>query len=304
MTTLETLTDSYQARHTAEQKRAFREYAVGFAESRGVPARVEKSGGKHDNVVIGDPTSAKVVLTAHYDTPNASLFPNVMMPRSTVLFWLYQFVPVIFLLIFSLVPAYLIGVVALNDYRVYMIVFLVLYFGLFILTFKGFVNKNNANDNSSGVATVLGLVEKLGAGRLNDVAFILFDNEEKGKLGSKAYFKEHKAEMSDRLVVNFDCVGFGREVIFIASAAAEASEEYAKIREAVVSTEDYNVSFFPSKGSQANSDHKSFPKGVCCLACKRSKRGILYTPYIHTAKDVVCDPENVAFLVDGVSRGI
>jgi len=35
---------------------------------------------------------------------------------------------------------------------------------------------------------------------------------------------------------------------------------------------------------------------VGCMAYKRTKKGLLYTPYIHTPKDVVADNKNIEFL--------
>jgi len=48
------------------------------------------------------------------------------------------------------------------------------------------------------------------------VAFILFDNEEKGTLGSRAYAREHPLVRDERLVINLDCVGVGEHLLFLA----------------------------------------------------------------------------------------
>ena len=56
------------------------------------------------------------------------------------------------------------------------------------------------------------------------------------------------------------------------------------------------MEFYSLAGSVSNSDYKKFEQGVCCVACKKSKKGLLYTPYIHTKKDVVADVKNVEFL--------
>jgi hypothetical protein len=84
---LKEINDKYPIRKTEEQKDAFRKYVVNKASEKGIDARVEKLN-KHNNVVIGDPATAKTVFTAHYDTPCASLFPNLMMPRNKGLFYL------------------------------------------------------------------------------------------------------------------------------------------------------------------------------------------------------------------------
>ena len=87
------INDNYPIRKTDEQKKLFRDWAVQQATSLGYTARVDSLGrkGQHNNVVIGNPHSAKVIFTAHYDTPARSLFPNLMVPRNVPLFIAYQF---------------------------------------------------------------------------------------------------------------------------------------------------------------------------------------------------------------------
>ena len=294
------LTEKFPVRRSEAQKAEFRDFAVDFAKESGMSARVEALG-KHNNVVIGDPLKAKVTFTAHYDTPCASIVPNLMIPRCVPLFLAYQFLPITLLLAVCLSIGYLVGVVAFNDYRVFAGVYLVLYFGLYFLLFRTFTNKNNVNDNTSGVATVLRLMEKLSDEQKGEVAFILFDNEEKGKLGSKAYNAAHK-EMASRLVINFDCVGNGNNVVLIAKPAAERSADYQRLKADFCGNAEFVVEHFPAKGSMSNTDFKSFDMGVSCMACKKTKKGLLYTPYIHTARDVVANEQNVEFITDGMIK--
>ena len=294
---LKEINDKHPIRKTEEQKQSFRKYVIDKATEKGAVARVEKLD-KHNNVVIGDPQTAKTVFTAHYDTPCASLFPNLMMPRNKGLFYLYQFVIIFLFLALSLTPAITVGMNILQSEIAYAGIFLVIYFGLFFLCFKTFTNKHNANDNTSGVATILSIIDKLSKEQLEKVAFILFDNEEKGLQGAKAYSKAHKTQMQDKLLINFDCVANGKNVIFIAKQKAEENPYYAVCKESFISNEEFNVEFYPFKGSVSNSDYKKFEQGVCCVACKKSKKGILYTPYIHTKKDVAADVKNIEFLAN------
>ena len=294
---LKEINDKYPIRKTEEQKQAFRQYVIGVAEEKGVCANVEKLG-KHNNVVIGDPQTAKTVFTAHYDTPCASLFPNLMVPTKKGLFNLYQYAIIFLFVVIAALPAIIIGMGILQNYLAYAVIFFTVYLGLFFLCLKTFTNKHNANDNTSGVATILSIIEKLNKEQLERVAFILFDNEEKGLLGAKAYNKAHKEQMQDKLLVNFDCVANGRNVIFIAKEKAEGNPCYSLLKESFVSNTDFNVGFYPFKKCVSNSDYKRFEQGVCCVACKESKKGILYTPYIHTKKDVVADCKNVEFLAN------
>ena len=131
---------------------------------------------------------------------------------------------------------------------------------------------------------------------MKNVAFILFDNEEKGKLGSAAYNKDHKEAMKDKFLLNFDCVGNGDNIIFIAQKGAADSKEYKLLSEVFDTCAGFDLDFCTSKEGNSNSDHKNFPMGVACVACKKTKGGLLYAPYIHTHKDVVADNGNIDFL--------
>ena len=292
---LKEINDKFPIRKTEEQKQSFRKYVIDKATEKGAVARVEKLD-KHNNVVIGDPQTAKTVFTAHYDTPCASLFPNLMMPRNKGLFYLYQFVIIFLFLALSLTPAIIVGMNILQSEIAYAGIFLVIYFGLFFLCFKTFTNKHNANDNTSGVATILSIIDKLSKEQLEKVAFILFDNEEKGKLGSKAYSKDHSESFKTKPIINLDCVGNGNHVIFISKAAAESLSEYKMLTETARSDGDYNVYFYPEKGSSSNSDWKNFPCGISVMTCKKSPIVGFYTPRIHTVYDTVASTENIEFL--------
>ena len=302
MTHLDQLNKDFPVRKGEQEKYEFRRHILDTVKKKGIEAYVEETkDGKNKNVIIGDPNSAKVVFTAHYDTPARSLFPNIMMPKSSLAFYAYQFVPVIFLLFVSITLAYLIGMVLLQDERAYMLSFLIIYYGVFFLMMRVFTNKYNYNDNTSGIATVLSIIDLIPENELKNVAFILFDNEEKGKKGSAAYFKDHKDFMKDKFLINFDCVGNGKNIIFIAQKDAVDCKEYELLKKSFDSTEGFELDFCTYKEGNSNSDHKNFPKGVACVACKKAKNGLLYTPYIHTHKDVVADNGNIDFIAKNVA---
>ena len=300
---LDYINQTYPIRRTKEEKKAFQNYVLETVKE----AKVETTkDGKNENIVIGNPETAKVVCTAHYDTPMHSLFPNIMIPRNRAVFYLYQFAPVALVLALSLGPVFLVNAFYPLTRQEMVLGFLVLYYGLYFLMFRGKKNPNNYNDNTSGVALILGLQESLNPEQTGDVAFILFDNEGKGKKGSKAYFKDHKEAMESKFLINFDCVANGNQVLFAAMEKAEGTTEWKTLQE-VFSTEEakqagFTTHFHSMKDTKANSDQKSFPCGVGCMAYKRTKKGLLYTPYIHTPKDVVADNKNIEFLKKQMER--
>jgi len=299
VTHLDFLNTNYPIRRTPEEKKAFREYIIG-----GFPgAKSEKTNdGKNENVIIGDPLTAKVVCTAHYDTPARSIFPNIMIPRCLPLFWLYQFVPVIFILAVSLAIAYACYAAFSLERNHQLLIFLAVYYIIYFTMFRGKKNPKNFNDNTSGVAAVLTMAEALTEEQKKDVAFILFDNEEKGKKGSKAYFADHKKDMENKLLINFDCVGNGENFVFVVMKDAENKAEYSLLRDCFAPVGSFSAQFFPKKGSESNSDYKIFPCGIGCMACKKAKGGLLYTPSIHTPRDTAANNENIDYIADCMKR--
>lgn len=303
MNYLNFLNEKSGVRRNNEEKKAFRDFVIGECKKMGFSARVETTGdGKNDNVIVGDPKTAKVLFTAHYDTPATSLFPNIMIPRNIPIFFAYQMLPVMVMLAVALSISYLVGMVWLENERAYILTFLALYYGLYFLMFRGFSNPKNHNDNTSGVATLLTIMANLDDIKRGNVAFIFFDNEEKGKKGSKAYFNDHKTDMEKKLLINFDCVGNGETIVFIAKEEAEKTEEYKKLAECFTPNNGYTAEFYPMQGSESNSDYKNFPMGIGCMACKKTKGGMLYTPAIHTPRDNVANSENIEYITDGIIR--
>ena len=308
MSYLDYLNQNYPVRRTGEEKDAFRRYILEQMAEKGIAARIETTAdGKNDNIIIGDPLSAKVVCTAHYDTPAASLFPNLMIPRNKPLFLAYQFLPVILILAAAIGGGWAVAAQFAQPgdsefMRFFLIPYLFIYYILYFLLYRTFKNKNNYNDNTSGVAAVLSIIESMSEEQRGKAAFILFDNEEKGKKGSKAYYKDHKGAMKDRLLVNFDCVGNGEHIIFIAMKEAEKCGEYRLLQESFPARDGFSTYFYPIKGSESNSDYKNFPCGIGCMACRKTKSGLFYTPYIHTGRDTVAKNENITFLAEGMNR--
>jgi hypothetical protein len=263
---------------------------------KNVEARVETTNDKkNNNIVIGDPTKAKAVFCAHYDTPAMSPFPNIMIPKNRVLFYAYQFVPIICLLVVSLLFGWIVGEIILHSYQAFLIMFMVAYYGMFFGIMRGFTNKYNYNDNTSGVATVLSIIDKMPSERLSDFAFILFDNEEKGKKGSAAYFKDHKDEMKERFLINFDCVGNGKNIIFIAQEGAINSQEFKQLKGTFENTDEFTLDFCTHKEAQSNSDHKNFPYALGISAYHKGKSGH-YIDRIHTPRDTNLDITNINLL--------
>lgn len=297
---LNIVNEKYPIRNEDKEKKEFQDFVLDELKDSKYNVSVQNLQKKHKNIVIGNVEKASVVFTAHYDTPATALYPNLVMPRRPVLTMLYHFAFPIAMALLSLFITYLLCLASGVSEIIAMIFYLDIYFMMFLLCTFAFKNKNNKNDNTSGVACVLELAKM---NERDDIAFILFDNEEKGLLGSKAFNKANKNIMKDKLVINMDCVGLGKNVLFIAQKDAMKNDNYAFLKDCVRSNEEFNVEFYPVKGSMGNSDYKSFKCGVGVMVCEENKLGY-FTSKIHTNKDTVADKENIEFLVNELNKFI
>lgn len=294
---LQEIDSRFPIRKSRAQKDAFLAWARGQAAALGYSAKVEELGraSQQRNLVIGNVRQAEMVFTAHYDTPSNMVLPNLMVPRNLPLFWLYQLGVVALLLLISL--GAMLGMQALSgSVEAATAAFFTVYFGLLLLMILGPANRHNRNDNTSGVAAVFSLMAAMAPSQREKAAFILFDNEEKGKLGSKAYAKEHVQAGYTAVVVNFDCVGTGDHILTVAGKLARKTPQYARLCQALTDGDGFRVHHFPALGSAMNSDHKSFKCGIGVCACRRARGVGFYTPYIHTRRDTQGRSENIDFL--------
>ncbi len=298
---LKIINDSFPKRKSFKEKTEFRVWAINEAKNLGYEASDEVLLNKHHNVVIGDIKTAKTVFGAHYDTPALSLFPNIMIPRNPFMFYVYQFLGPIIMVIIALAIAFglqpmLIESINIESRIILIIDFMFWYYLFFILFYRTFKNPKNVNDNTSGVASIFELMAKIDDNQKSKVAFVLFDNEEKGKLGSKALSKKYPDLFKKKLVVSMDCVGNGNSILSVAKEEALKLDEYQMLKNVFKDNSEFNVYHYPTKGSQSNSDYKSFPCGVGFMACKKNKLVGFYTPRIHTLFDTVSDNKNIEFV--------
>lgn len=295
---LNEVNDKFPIRRKRDEKNKFINYVK--YELGSERARVETVE-KNNNIIIGDPEKAKAVITAHYDTPAAAIFPNMMFPANRAGIVVNLIYPVC-LSVICLFVALLVSNPFGGNVAIQIIVYLTLYLGMAYCTTRLFSNKHNKNDNTSGIATVMTLAKKFDDDR---VAFILFDNEELGLVGSKAYNKAHSEMMKDKLVINLDCVGNGDQIILMAKERATKTAEYQKLYDAFCIEDDvFTVNHIPFRKASSNSDHKSFLTSVGVTAASCGNLMKFYTGRIHTSRDVIADVENISFLTERFSQFI
>ena len=302
MSFIEQLNEQFPVRRKDAQKQAFRTWFLRQASEMGYEAKTENCG-NHENVVVGDPETAQVIFTAHYDTPAASFLPNVMTPRNKVFFWAYQMLQVGILVALGCAVGVPLAAVTGEDQIGFLVGYAV-YMGCLFMMIFGPANKHNVNDNTSGVAAILETMARIPAENRSKAAFILFDNEEKGCRGSKAYAKAHPAVKENGYVVNLDCVGDGDHILFLAKAKNRELPQYEKLTAAFNANDSRKVHIFPLEGSVMNSDQKNFNASAGVCACNEDKRLGFVCDRIHTSEDTVCDQGNLSFLADVFSAFI
>lgn len=292
--------DKYQVRKTKEQKSAFILFVKEKAERLGFKVDVEASRSGACNIVVGDVERAKVVYGAHYDTCPRLPFPNFITPKNFFIYLLYQIVLVVAIVGVMLCAMFITDLV-LGKFEslaaLESLVQLAIYFGFIFLMLAGPANKHTANDNTSGVTTLLCIMEKMPDELKDGAAFVFFDLEEVGMVGSAAFAKKYKKTMKEKLLVNFDCVSDGENMLFVLRKKAKAHKQL--LEEAYVSNEQVKVEV-ATKGVFYPSDQMMFPCGVGVAALKKTKfLSLLYMDRIHTDKDTVYREENIEFLTEG-----
>lgn len=296
---------AFPVRKTVQQKAAFRQEVLGLLRGAGWCAENAACGRfvKSNNIVAGNPATAKVVFTAHYDTPARMLLPNFIAPRNLAVTLLYQVLLAVVLMLPPLALFFALlfwGV----GFRLAILALWLCTLGVFWLLLAGPANPHNANDNTSGVLTLLEIALSLPEDAKGQVALVFFDNEEKGLLGSAGFLAANPG-VKNTLLINFDCVGCGDTFLFLLPRALRKNSALA----ATLSS-----AFAPGQGSGKTllvdaspftlypSDQMHFPKGIGVAALHRAPVVGLHFGKVHTARDTLLCEDNLLFLQTGALR--
>ena len=285
----------FPVRKTKKQKQAFREAVQSYAEQLGYPCTVESGSLGSRNLVIGNPQQADYLVTAHYDTCARLPIPNFLTPCNFWPFLLWQVVQVFLILgiciLMGLGVGFLTGSGAIGSWCGYLMIWVIL-----ALMLIGPANPSNANDNTSGVVTLLEIAKSMPGNQRKKVCFVLFDLEEAGLNGSASYRKAHKSQTDRQMVLNLDCVGDGDYLtLFPTKRLKKDRKRLTSLHKACgyfgkksILVHEQGFSFYPS-------DQANFPWGVgICALNKRGKT--LYLSRIHTKKDTILERTNVNLL--------
>ena len=289
----QTVFNKYQIRKSNKQKAEFIRYLQAQ-----IPQFQVENGGfpKCRNLVLGNPDTAKIILGAHYDTCARLPFPNFITPKRPLIAVGYS--------ILIIVP-YLVAVLLLNlllkqfslTPDVHYLISIVTYGLLMLLLLCGPANKHTANDNTSGVITLLELYQQMDPEERKNVCFVLFDNEEKGLLGSVHFRKKHKKAVKDALMVNFDCVSDGDHFLIAVSKKA-TQKHHVAIARTFTPTQKKQVMVESLKKVYYPSDQAGFPQAIAVAALNYKKPFGYYMDRIHTKNDTIFQEENIRYLVE------
>lgn len=300
MTICEEITKLFPIRRTTEQKQAFRQWVTEHIAGQGWPVRTEESDkGRQQNIVVGDPERAEVIFTAHYDTPANVLLPDLQIPRNYPVYLLHQMALIIGMLAIALIVGAAAGLATQNG-DVMILAFFAAFVALLAVQIYGPANKHNVNDNTSGVSALLETMARIPEEARGSVAFILFDNMEKGRKGSKAYAADHLETQHTSFVVNLDSVGVGDTFVASVPSLAKQLPQYEKLA-ALMQESGRDVRFHSSVTTRGNSDFRSFKCGVGITAYRQVSGVGLYLGDLHTARDTHADQANLTFLAEKLS---
>lgn len=288
--------ENYQVRKSPKQKKAF----ISLMKTYFPQMQVQEGGfPKSRNLIIGDVEKADVWLTAHYDTCAWMPLPNLITPKAPLYTILYSIVLYIPIFAVVLLLNLLMGVL-FTSYPTFLFSFAASVL-LLLPMFFGPANLHTANDNTSGVITLCELLRTLSAKQRKKVAFIFFDNEELGMLGSAAFRRKYKAIADSKLVINFDCVSDGDHIMVAASKEARASYGQA-LDDAFVPTEEKSILLSNAEKVYYPSDQAMFRQGVAVAALKKAPIVGYYMDRIHTHRDTVFDKANIKLLCESILK--
>lgn len=286
---------AFPVRKSRVQKREFREAVQSYVTGLGYSGKVEKGSFGAHNLVIGDPETAKYLVTAHYDTCARLPIPNLITPCNFWTFLAYQIAASLVMLVLPVIPAAIAGWL-MNSFEIGYLVWYIMFWVAIVLMLFGPANKHNANDNTSGVVTLLEIARTLPQNQRSKVCFVLFDLEEAGLIGSASYRRAHKKPTDSQIVLNLDCVGDGDHILMFPTAKLKKDKQKLSslymacgyFGEKSVLVREKGFSVYPS-------DQANFPYGVGICALRKSKIG-LYLGRIHTSRDTVLEETNVNIL--------
>ncbi len=289
----------HPVRKNKRQKTDFVQHLCSVAASNGYVSEIEQSKSGSRNVVVGNFVDADVVYTAHYDTPARSIIPTFVTPKIPILSKLSQLLVALLVLAPAFAAFFLLSELMPNygfEPAVAVIIAIAsavaVFFILMFLFVCGPARRHNANSNTSGVFTLLEIMDAMPSELRRKVAFVFLDNQENGYIGASEFSKKHKHILEKKLIVNFDAVGVGENVVI----ATSVSDEYVSAVTSAFESCGGIKTEIVQGGKHIPSDHIKFKNAIGVSAFKKGLAGILYIDKLTTGGDVECSDANIEYM--------
>lgn len=286
--------NGYQARKTEKQKSRFIDFYKMSLSELGIKIDIEEGRlFKSKNIIVGDLNKADIIFTAHYDTASKNILPIPMItiPNNKFLTFVIQIVPIT-LMAFGLRQLFIL----MSFPSIMFDLILVFIIGL---AFMGSTNHNTANDNTSGVIVLNEMICQ-SKKNLDRVAFVFFDHEEIGIVGSCFFAKKHKELLKDKLIVNLDCVSEGNHVMIMKNKNIFHKDKI----DSLINSSFFNIppgkKLYNEDKCDYSSDNRHFKNSIAIAICNESIILGKYISKIHTSKDRVFDISNIDFITDSL----
>ncbi len=294
----------YPVRRTAQEKERFRLFLMGALREMGYDPKLQSRdtalplGGQVTNVVAGDPKTAKLILTAHYDTGIKTILPPLIMPTRPVTGFLYLALTPVLTLLGSLIVSFALTF-ALNAPQWTLPLFLVLLVAAMLYLRFGPSETNNVNDNASGVTTLLETAAALTPRYRGDAAFVFLDGGFAGMSGAKS-FRARYPEAKEKPVVNVCCVARGDELLILTDRQSRWNGE---LLDAILDSfdgEGNKTVFLKTDGlTYFPSDNRAFRQCISICGCENLS-GFGRIIKLNNAKSI--DEENLEILKGGLCK--
>lgn len=276
-------------RRKISDKKLFLDFAEKYFSDYGYNM-IKDSEKKNINIYSDNIKGAKYIFTAHYDTPTTSIIMNICNGLAPLL-GNFSIIPITLIAIFIILVKS-----NLND------IFSSFFYILIIIMCLEYLlkreNKNNMNDNTSGLISLFILAS---TSFNKDIAFILFDNEEKGLKGSKQFSRE-SIELIDKdaTIINLDCVASGTDWCIYSNEEVLQSKllkilKGEKIRKGILTGSDHK----PFIKKRDNQNHRNT---IYISKKYKSKIGGYYHKNIHTNLDTNVCEDDIIELVNSLEK--
>ncbi len=300
----ERIAREYPVRRKPREKEHFRIWLMGTLRELGYDPKLQtretalQFGSPVTNVVVGDPGTAKLIFTAHYDTGVRTLLPPLIMPTRPLTALLYLALTPVMALLGSLVLSFAVTF-PLNAPQWTLPLFLLLLAAALTYLRFGPSETKNLNDNDSGVAALLETAAALTPRYRGEVAFAFLDGGFDALGGAKGLRARYPA-MKGKTVFNVNCVARGDEILVLpdkqgrwnAAALDAVLDSFDCAENKLVYLKTDGLVYYPS-------DNRAFRGAFTLCACEKL-RG--FGRIIRPRRAEGMDEENIKIIKDGLCK--